>query len=214
MTKWLSHRMVERGIIKEEEQELYQFGIRNGMILLLNVVTALVIGLLTEQLAVVAVFTLSFMVLRSYTGGYHSDSRIFCYLGSNLVLLVPVYTQAVFYKTSLARLLAVLLVSAGIIFLLSPMHSKNRKLDKEEQKHFGRKARLIAVLELAGDFVACRPGTVCLRCLYRNLHHGTVHARRKSTVMDTITYRKWIVLSEQTEGTFFLENRRDDNPRR
>ena len=51
MTKWLSHRMVERGIIKEEEQELYQFGIRNGMILLLNVVTALVIGLLTEQLA-------------------------------------------------------------------------------------------------------------------------------------------------------------------
>ena len=94
MTKWLSHRMVERGIIKEEEQELYQFGIRNGMILLLNVVTALVIGLLTEQLAVVAVFTLSFMVLRSYTGGYHSDSRIFCYLGSNLVLLVPVYTQA------------------------------------------------------------------------------------------------------------------------
>ena len=141
MTKWLSHRMVERGIIKEEEQELYQFGIRNGMILLLNVVTALVIGLLTEQLAVVAVFTLSFMVLRSYTGGYHSDSRIFCYLGSNLVLLVPVYTQAVFYKT--------LLVSAGIIFLLSPMHSKNRKLDKEEQKHFGRKARLIAVLELA-----------------------------------------------------------------
>ncbi len=119
MTKWLSHRMVERGIIKEEEQELYQFGIRNGMILLLNVVTALVIGLLTEQLAVVAVFTLSFMVLRSYTGGYHSDSRVFCYLGSNLVLLVPVYTQAVFYKTSLAWLLAVLLVSAGIIFLLS-----------------------------------------------------------------------------------------------
>lgn len=149
MTKWLSHRMVERGIIKEEEQELYQFGIRNGMILLLNVVTALVIGLLTEQLAVVAVFTLSFMVLRSYTGGYHSDSRIFCYLGSNLVLLVPVYTQAVFCKTSLAWLLAVLLVSAGIIFLLSPMHSKNRKLDKEEQKHFGRKARLIAALELA-----------------------------------------------------------------
>lgn len=38
MTRWLSHRMVERGIIKEEEQELYQFGIRNGMILLLNVV--------------------------------------------------------------------------------------------------------------------------------------------------------------------------------
>ncbi len=119
------------------------------MILLLNVVTALVIGLLTEQLAVVAVFTLSFMVLRSYTGGYHSDSRIFCYLGSNLVLLVPVYTQAVFYKTSLARLLAVLLVSAGIIFYSVPCTARTGSWIKRNKKHFGRKARLIAVLELA-----------------------------------------------------------------
>lgn len=32
--------------------------------------------------------------------------------------------------------------------------------------------------------------------------------------MDTITYRKWIVLSEHAEGTFFLENRRDDKTKR
>lgn len=99
MAKWLSRRMVERGIIKEEEQEIYQFGIRNGFIILLNVVTAFLIGLLTAKLLVVAVFTLSFMVLRSYTGGYHSDSRIFCYIGSNQVLFIPVYTEELFIKT-------------------------------------------------------------------------------------------------------------------
>ena len=111
--------MVERGIIKEEEQELYQFGIRNGMILLLNVVTALVIGLLTEQLAVVAVFTLSFMVLRSYTGGYHSDSRI-------SVILVPIWCcwfrfihRLCFVRHRWHGLLAVLLVSAGLFFTQS-----------------------------------------------------------------------------------------------
>ena len=98
MTKWLSHRLVERGIIKEEEQEIYEFGIRNGMILLLNIVTAFLIGLVTEKLVVVAVFTASFMVLRSYTGGYHSDSRVFCYIGSNLVLFIPVYTEKLFLK--------------------------------------------------------------------------------------------------------------------
>lgn len=27
MSGWLSQRLVERGIIKEEEQEIYQFGI-------------------------------------------------------------------------------------------------------------------------------------------------------------------------------------------
>ena len=149
MTKWLSHRMVERGIIKER--------VKTATTASCSVSRPMTSAVTTFRSRIIPLripnwynsCSSSFMVLRSYTGGYHSDSRIFCYLGSNLVLLVPVYTQAVFYKTSLARLLAVLLVSAGIIFLLSPMHSKNRKLDKEEQKHFGRKARLIAVLELA-----------------------------------------------------------------
>lgn len=148
MTKWLSHRLVERGIIKEEEQEIYEFGIRNGMILLLNIVTAFLIGLVTEKLVVVAVFTASFMVLRSYTGGYHSDSRVFCYIGSNLVLFIPVYTEKLFLKAPFMILLVFLILATGIIFGLSPMHSKNRKLDDKELKHFGRKARLITALEL------------------------------------------------------------------
>lgn len=148
MSEWLSRRMVERGIIKEEEQEIYQFGIRNGFIILLNVVTAFLIGLLTAKLPVVAVFTLSFMVLRSYTGGYHSDSRIFCYIGSNLVLFIPVYTEELFIKTPSMVLALFLILASGIILVLSPMHSRNRKLDEKEQKHFGIRARLITVVQL------------------------------------------------------------------
>lgn len=148
MSGWLSRRMVERGIIKEEEQEIYQFGIRNGMIILLNVLTAFLIGLVTEKLLIVAVFTVSFMVLRSYTGGYHSDSRIFCYIGSNLVLFVPVYTEALFVRTEDSILCILLAIAVSIIMIFSPMHSKNRKLDEAEQKHFGRKARAITIVQL------------------------------------------------------------------
>ncbi len=148
MSGWLSRRLVERGIIKEEEQEIYQFGIRNGMIIWLNVLTAFLIGLVTEKLFIVAVFIISFMVLRSYTGGYHSDSRIFCYIGSNLVLFVPVYTGIFFIQTEDVVLFFLLSLAVGIILIFSPMHSKNRKLDKTEQKHFGRKARVITVVQL------------------------------------------------------------------
>ncbi len=148
MAGWLSRRMVERGIIKEEEQELYQFGIRNGMIILLNVLTAFLIGLFTGKLLLVAVFTLSFMVLRSYTGGYHSDSRVFCYIGSNLVLFIPVYTQELFLKVPVSILVILLVLASGVIFYLSPMNCKNRKLDEKERRHFGRKARIIAGVEV------------------------------------------------------------------
>lgn len=118
------------------------------MIILLNVLTAFLIGLVTEKLFVVAVFTLSFMVLRSYTGGYHSDSRIFCYFGSNLVLFIPVYTEILFVWTDNYILIILLALAVGIIMVCSPMHSKNRKLDEAEQKHFGRKARVITVVQL------------------------------------------------------------------
>lgn len=148
MSGWLSQRLVERGIIKEEEQEIYQFGIRNGMIILLNVLTAFLIGLITEKLFIVAVFTVSFMVLRSYTGGYHSDSRVFCYIGSNLVLFIPVYTEMLFVKTENFVLGIFLAIAVSIIMIFSPMHSKNRKLDQAEQKHFGRRARVITVVQL------------------------------------------------------------------
>ncbi len=148
MSGWLSHRLVERGIIKEEEQEIYQFGIRNGMIIMLNVLTAFLIGLITEKLLIVAVFTVSFMVLRSYTGGYHSDSRIFCYIGSNLVLFIPVYTESLFVKTEDSILCIILALAVSIIMVFSPMHSKNRKLDKAEQKHFGKRARAITMVQL------------------------------------------------------------------
>lgn len=148
MAGWLSRRMLERGIIREEEWELYEFGIRNGMILFLDIATAFLIGLLTTKLAVVAIFTVSFMVLRSYTGGYHSDSRIFCYIGSNIVLFIPVYTENIFLMASDLQVYVLLSLAMVIILWLSPMHSKNRKLDQKEQKHFGRKARLVAVMEL------------------------------------------------------------------
>lgn len=148
MAGWLSQRMLERGIIREEERELYEFGIRNGMILFLDIATAFLIGLLTTKLAVVAFFTVSFMVLRSYTGGYHSDSRIFCYIGSNMVLFIPVYTENIFLMASDRQVYVLLSLAMVIILWLSPMHSKNRKLDQKEQKHFGRKARLVAVMEL------------------------------------------------------------------
>lgn len=148
MAEWLSRRMVERGIIKEEEQGIYQFGIRNGLIILLNIFTAFLIGIFTGKLWIVCVFTIAFMTLRSYTGGYHSDSRVFCYIGSNLVLFVPIYTEELFTMMSDAVRIMLLAVAAGVILFYSPMDSKNRKLDEKEQKHFGRRARIITVVQI------------------------------------------------------------------
>lgn len=148
MSGWLSRRMVERGIINEEDREIYRFGIRNGLIILLNIVTAFLIGLFTEQLLAVCVFTLSFMTLRSFTGGFHCGSRLSCYIGSSLVLFIPVYTGNLFVRMPGMAVALTLAVAAVIIFTFSPMDSRNRKLDQAEKKHFGRRARITAIVQI------------------------------------------------------------------
>lgn len=158
MSGWLSRRMAERGVIKEEDREIYQFGIRNGFIILLNITTAFLIGLFTGQLQVVCVFTLSFMTLRSFTGGYHCDSGLYCYIGSSLVLFIPVYTESVFVRMPDTAVVFTLAAAAGIIWALSPMHSKNRKLDEAEKKHFGRRAKITAILQAAVFFLLWHMG--------------------------------------------------------
>lgn len=140
--------MVERGIIGEEDKEIYQFGIKNGFIILLNILTAFFIGLFTTKIVLVAVFTLSFMTLRSFTGGYHSESRIFCYISSSLVLFIPIYTTAVFEAMSIFVMLIALIAAAFIIVILSPMNSRHRELDQAEKKHFGFRAKGILLIQL------------------------------------------------------------------
>ncbi|MDE7414908.1 MAG: accessory gene regulator B family protein [Lachnospiraceae bacterium] len=149
MSGWLSRRMVERNIIGEEEQGIYQFGVRNGIIILINITTAFLIGLFTEQLLVVYIFTLSFMMLRSFTGGYHCDSSLWCYISSSFVLFIPVNTVSLFVRMSVMSVLLILAAVAGVIIVLSPMHSKKRKLDYAEKKHFGRRARVMVILQAA-----------------------------------------------------------------
>lgn len=170
MSGRLSRWMQERGIIEEGDRDLYQYGICNGIIILMNLVTAFLIGLFTEQLLVVCVFTLSFMTLRSFTGGFHCDGRLFCYISSSLVLFIPVYTGSLLVRMSVPAVLVTLAAAAGIILILSPMHSKNKKLDQKEKKHFGRRARVIVVLQILVFFVLWRQGyNDCAYAVYSSI---------------------------------------------
>lgn len=148
MSEWLSRRLAEQGIIKEEEREIYRYGISNGLVILLNLFTALFIGLFSGHIVTAAVFSFFFIFLRSYSGGFHSDSRAFCYLASSAVLLIPVYTSEVMMKIPAGFVVAILLAASAVIFILSPMDSPKRKLDAEEKKHFGKRARQILFTEL------------------------------------------------------------------
>lgn len=76
----ISKKMVNRGIVKEEDVELYQYGIESGIMITGNLIASAVFGILTGRLGVVLVFLLFYSALRSYSGGIHCKSKVGCFI--------------------------------------------------------------------------------------------------------------------------------------
>lgn len=150
----LSERMAEKEIIKQEDISIYQYGIENGIILSLNMLTAVSIGLVTGRLIEILAFLLAFISLRSFSGGFHLESKVMCYICSNLILLIPAYAAEIsrycskmFSSTVINIEIVIVMCATVIIFINSPMDSNKRKLDLAERKHFKVRARSILIVQ-------------------------------------------------------------------
>jgi len=146
MTEKVLRKMLENEIIKEEDYEIYQYGIKNGVIILINFSTILLIGLMTSKLFQLLLFNLVFMTIRSYSGGFHSDSKGMCYLLSSMLQLMPVMAEELFVKCDVKNIIVFMALVVCIIICLCPMNSKNRKLDEKEKAHYGKKAKKMTLI--------------------------------------------------------------------
>lgn len=138
---------VQNGIIEDENKELYAFGMRQGMTMVLNVATTVVIGAVLGMVWQSLLFMVSFIPLRSFAGGYHARTQLQCYLSSVVLIFISLlaikfYTEINFIYLGLA------LLGSILIFFLSPVESKNRPLDETERLVFKKKARTILVIEI------------------------------------------------------------------
>ncbi len=143
----VGNRFVRDGIITEEDKELYTFGMQQGMIILLNIISTIIIGIIFNMVWQSVVFLLAYMPLRSYAGGYHARTQFRCYLISLFITVVALIGMTGLQWTSLTALFSVI-ISAGIIFALTPVEDANKPLDASEQELYKRKTRKILLLEI------------------------------------------------------------------
>lgn len=144
----LCRGMAEKGVIKNEDIELYRYGIRNGLIFAGNLIITVLVGIVTGRLGVVLAFLLFFMMLRSYSGGFHLESKWGCFLLSVLVLFIPIYTGD-WVRKNVPEIVMLLLGLAAVItvIVLSPVESIHKRLEPKERAYFRRVSHCIVTLE-------------------------------------------------------------------
>lgn len=139
--------LVQSNIVKEEDAEIYIYGINQILVSVLNVSSALIIGLILEAFFEAVVFMAAYIPLRIFAGGYHAKTPLRCYIFS-VIMLVIVSLGIKYLPLAEWVYYAILLAAAIVVLVLSPVEDRNKPLDEIEHKVYKRRAIFIAAAEL------------------------------------------------------------------
>lgn len=143
----LADKLEESHIIKNEDRELYVYGLNQGMMIILNLCTTLIVGLVLHTTVSLLIFSSAYIPLRSYAGGYHAKTPLRCYVLSTIMLVVVSIIMK-HYSFNLPITILILLLSSTIIIWLSPVEDKNKPLDKQEMKVYKKRSLIILFSEI------------------------------------------------------------------
>lgn len=139
-SKKIAYSAVRKDIVKNEEVDEIIFGLNSFFTVVLNIITALIIGLVLHMVFEIALFIFIYMMLRKYVGGSHSKTSLRCYL-SSCVMYIAVPLIIKYYPFSSLFTVCITVISAIIMFILAPVEAVNKPLDDIERKVFKLRAR-------------------------------------------------------------------------
>lgn len=134
--------LVQNKVISFEEKELFIFGLQQGLIIILNVISSIIIGYIFGMIWQSIVFMVMYIPLRSYVGGYHARTQLRCYLFSLVLISLVLWGVKSIPWTSFICLIVSVIVGI-IIFLFAPRADENKPLDDIETVVFKKRARII-----------------------------------------------------------------------
>lgn len=143
----IGNDLVRSNIVKAEDAEIYIYGINQILVSVLNVLSALIIGLIFGVVFEIAAFMAAYIPLRSFAGGFHAKTPLRCYIFS-VIMLIIVSVGIQYLPAPDWVYYAILSAAALIVLLLSPVEDRNKPLDEKEQVVYKRRAAIITAAEL------------------------------------------------------------------
>lgn len=145
VSKRITDILWQEHTISYEDRELYEYGLRQGLTALLNILTALAVGLVFGCASKTLLFMALYIPLRSFSGGHHARTPVVCYVQSVMMLTaVCLWIRLMPYGCYEIFLTA---LSAAVILLLAPVDTDNKPLDDRERKFYRKRALLILAAE-------------------------------------------------------------------
>ena len=130
LVNWL----ISKGTVSEEDRELYEYAGYSLFISILPVIIIIIIGSIMGHLIESILIIIPFMCLRKFCGGFHLKYAWLCLIISCGILFASVYIIS-YIKFNIPFNL-ILIFSIISLIILSPIDSKNRRLENYEMKKY------------------------------------------------------------------------------
>ena len=147
LSQKIGEDLVGSNVIEAGDAEIYIYGINQIVVSVLNVASALIIGLLFGTFFEIAVFMAAYIPLRSFAGGYHAKTPLRCYIFS-VIMLIATSLGIKYLPLAEWVYYAILSMAALVVLVLSPGEDRNKPLDEIEHKVYKKRAIFITAAEL------------------------------------------------------------------
>lgn len=145
---------IKKGLIDESERPIYLYGYRMLVELVVNVIASILIAVLFQAYAIVIIFTVAFLMIRGYVGGYHAKTSFGCFcfsVGTLVASVVVIECVSILTYSDYFFLLEVIMLPC--IFSRSPIPNVNKPITENERVYFNKKVKQIYVIELLVEVV-------------------------------------------------------------
>lgn len=140
--KRIVNKWILQSLIQADDRELYEYGVELTLESVINNSTTIFLALMTGEIFPCLCFYISFMLLRSYSGGAHARNFIRCYCYSSLTILsVLVLIKYDAVDIWIYRILVI--ISTIYLFVTQPVASENKEVTGKEQVFFSHRKRVI-----------------------------------------------------------------------
>lgn len=154
--EYFTEKLVSKALIKNEDKEVYQYGIEVLISTAINIILLLVIGIITKTVLLSICHFLILATIRTLTGGYHASTYLKCEIvGCVTYITIVLCLEKVTQIFCVSNWLIVCSLM-GIITLINFVVTNKRAVIDKELKRLKKKVILremiwIVIVVLIGD---------------------------------------------------------------
>ncbi len=143
----IMEKLLSSGYAKEEDAEIVRYGLELTIMTTLTTAFMIITAILMKSFIAVIVFLALYMPMRNCCGGYHSASRLGCFMISVAMLAAVIAASKLIHDPERLYVSAALLISGIVVILLAaPTETPTKPFDDTERRVFRKRSLMITAL--------------------------------------------------------------------